>query len=64
MHNNVELLSALVNPKKYFVHILDLKIEKYLENKDSNTSMIDYPYDLKLLYMGAFNDTNISDISV
>ena len=29
MHNNVELLSALVNPKKYFEHILDLKIEKY-----------------------------------
>ena len=64
MHNNVELLSALVNPKKYFEHILDLKIGKYLKNNDSNTSMIDYPYDLKLLCMGAFNDTNISDITV
>lgn len=58
MQSNAESLTAQVNPKRYFEHILDLRIEKYLNDKGSNTSMLNHPYDLKLLYMKAFNQTN------
>lgn len=57
MQSNAELLLAQVNLKKYFEHILDLKIEIYLKDKGSNTSMLNHPYNLKLLYMKAFNQT-------
>ena len=58
MQSNAELLLAQVNLKIYFEHILDLKIEIYLKDKGSNTSMLNHPYNLKLLYMKAFNQTN------
>ena len=58
MTSNVELLPSQVTSKKYFRYVLGLRIENYLKDKGSNVSMPDYPYDLKLLYMIAVNDTN------
>ena len=58
MTSNVELLPSQVTSKKYFRYVLGLRIENYLKDKGSNVSMLDYPYDLKLLYMMAVNDTN------
>ena len=46
MQSNAESLTAQVNPQRYFEHILDLRIEKYLKDKGSNTSMLNHPYDL------------------
>ena len=58
MTSNVELLPSQVTSKKYFRYVLGLRIKNYLKDKGSNVSMLDYPYDLKLLYMIAVNDTN------
>ena len=58
MPHNVTLSPLSVTPKKYHHHILGLKIDNYLKDKGTNASILNYPYDLKLLYMEALSDTN------
>lgn len=58
MPHNVTLSPLNVTPKKYHHHILGLKIDNYLKDKGTNASILNYPFDLKLLYMEALSDTN------
>ena len=59
MQNKIELLPfQFANRRGYFEHVLDLKLEEFLGNKDSETTMKNYPVSFKLLHTGAVNETN------